>query len=67
VIIESKNHLKDIFIADMTGKILVRVQSGEKQTKWTVNLGGFPNATFLVKYITMDDQWGAEKFVLGPL
>jgi hypothetical protein len=62
--IESKNHLKDIFIADMTGKILVRLQSGEKQTKWNVNLGAFPNATFLVKYITIDDQWGAEKFVL---
>jgi hypothetical protein len=64
VTIESKNHLKDIFIADMTGKILVRLQSGEKQTKWNVNLGAFPNATFLVKYITMDDQWGAEKFTL---
>jgi len=62
--IESKSHLKDIFIADMTGKILVRLQSGEKQTKWNVNLGAFPNATFLVKYITIDDQWGAEKFVL---
>ena len=66
VTIESKNHLKDIFIADMTGKILVRVQSGEKQTKWNVSLGAFPNATFLIKYITMDDQWGAEKFVLKP-
>ncbi len=66
VTIESKNHLKDIFIADMTGKILVRVQSGEKQTKWNVNLSAFPNATFLVKYITIDDQWGAEKFVLKP-
>ena len=62
--IESKNHLKDIFIADMAGKILVRLQSGEKQTKWNVNLSAFPNATFLVKYITIDDQWGAEKFVL---
>jgi len=68
VTIESKDPLKEIFIADMTGKILVRLASQEKQTKWNVNLAGFPNATFLVKYITIDDQWGAEKFLLdGPL
>jgi hypothetical protein len=64
IIIESKVHLKEIFIADITGKILIRLESGEKQTKWNVNLGAYPNATFLVKYITLDDQWGAGKFVL---
>ena len=65
--IQSKDHLREIFIADITGKILLRLESGEKQTKWSVNLASYPNGTFLVKYITMDDQWGAEKFVLGPL
>ena len=64
IIIESKTHLKEIFIADITGKILIRIQAVEKQTKWNVNLKSYPNATFLVKYITEDDQWGAEKFVL---
>ena len=64
VIIESKVHLKEIFIADITGKILIRLESGEKQTKWNVNLGAYPNASFLLKYITVDDQWGAGKFVL---
>jgi len=65
IVVESKDHLKDIFIADITGKILFRLESGEKQTKWNVDLSTLPKATFLVKYITMDDQWGAEKF--GPL
>jgi hypothetical protein len=65
IIIESKAHLKEIFIADITGKILIRLESGEKQTKWNVDLNAYPTATFLVKYITADDQWGAEKFVLG--
>jgi len=65
ITIECKNHLKEIFIADITGKILLRLASGEKQTKWNVDLSAYPNATFLVKYITVDDQWGAEKFVLG--
>jgi len=64
IVVESKDHLKEIFIADITGKILFRLESGEKQTKWNVDLSAYPNATFLVKYITMDDQWGAEKFVL---
>jgi len=67
VAIEGKTHLKEIFIADITGKILIRIDPGEKQTKWNVNLSTYPNGTFLVKYVTMDDQWGAEKFVLGPL
>jgi len=65
IIIESKAPLKEIFIADITGKILIRLESGEKQIKWNVNLGTYPNATFLVKYITIDDQWGAEKFTLN--
>jgi hypothetical protein len=64
IIIESKAHLKEIFITDITGKILIRLEPGEKQTKWDVDLSTYPNATFLVKYITVDDQWGAEKFVL---
>ncbi len=64
IIIETKAHLKEIFIADITGKILIRLESGEKQAKWNVDLSAYPNATFLVKYITADDQWGAEKFTL---
>ena len=62
LIIESRDHLREVFIADITGKILVRLESNEKQTKWTFDLSTYPNATFLVKYVTMDDQWGAEKF-----
>jgi hypothetical protein len=65
IIIESKDRLKEIFITDITGKILIRLEPGEKQTKWNVNLSTYPNATFLVKYITLDDQWGAEKFTLS--
>jgi len=64
VTIESKNYLKEIFITDLTGKILMRLETNEKQNKWNANLSTFPNATYLVKYITIDDQWGAEKLVL---
>jgi len=64
LIIESKDPLKEIFIADVTGKIIARLEPGEKQNKWIVDLSTYPSATFLVKYITIDDQWGAEKFTL---
>jgi len=64
ITIESKNHLREIFITDFTGKILMRIETKEKQTKWSVSLGAYPNATYLVKYITADDRWGAEKIVL---
>jgi hypothetical protein len=64
ITIESKKHLREIFITDFTGKMLMRIETNEKQTRWNVNLGAYPNATYLVKYITVDNQWGAEKVVL---
>lgn len=64
ITIESKKHLKEIYITDFTGKILMRIETNDKQNKWSVNLSAYPNATYLVKYITTDDQWGAEKVVL---
>jgi hypothetical protein len=64
VTIESKQHLKEVFIADFTGKILLHPETKEKQNKWTADMRAFPNATYLMKYITTDDQWGAEKFLL---
>jgi hypothetical protein len=64
ITIESQGHLKEIFITDFTGKILMRIETNDKQTKWNVNISAYPNATYLVKYITADDQWGAEKVVL---
>lgn len=64
VTIESKQHLKEVFISDFTGKILVHLETKEKQTRWIADVKSYPNATYLVKYITADDQWGAEKFEL---
>jgi len=64
ITIESKKHLKEIYITDFTGKILMRIETNEKQTRWNVNLTVYPNATYLVKYISSDDRWGAEKVVL---
>jgi len=62
--IESSNDLKEIFITDFTGKILMRITTNDKQRSWNINIGQYPNATYLVKYITEDDRWGAAQVVL---
>jgi len=64
ITIESKKPLKEIFITDFTGKILMRITTNPKQKRWNVSLALYPNATYLVKYISDDQRWGAEKVVL---
>lgn len=62
--IESKKDIKEIFIADFTGKILMRLAAADKKGRWQVDIGRYPSGTYLVKYITDDNKWGAEKVVL---
>lgn len=62
--IESKKELKEIYITDFTGKILMRLNAADKKGRWQVDISGYPSATYLVKYITTDNKWGAEKVVL---
>lgn len=62
--IESNKKIKEIFICDFTGKIIKRIATDEKKGKWEVDIAGFPSATYLVRYITEDNKWGAEKVVL---
>jgi hypothetical protein len=62
--IESSNYLKEVFITDFTGKILMRIITNEKERKWNINISAYPNAAYLVKYITTDDRWGATQVVL---
>jgi hypothetical protein len=63
-VIESEKALKEIFIADINGKILQRLAVNEKDRRWNVNIGNYASSTYLVKYITTDNKWGAEKVVL---
>lgn len=62
--IESKKDLKEIYITDFTGKILVRLAAADKKGRWQVDIGRYPSGIYLVKYITADNKWGAEKVVL---
>ncbi len=62
--IKSSKELKEIFVADFTGKILIRLTSSNKQTKWKLNIAEYPAGTYIIKYITNDNEWGAERIVL---
>jgi hypothetical protein len=62
--IETKQELKDIFITDFTGKILMRLAAADKKGRWQVNIEKYPAAMYIVKYITKENTWGAERVVL---
>lgn len=63
-VIESNKEIREMFIADFTGKILMRLGASDKKGRWQVNIGMYPSGTYIVKYITADNKWGAEKVVL---
>ncbi len=63
--IESNKPILEIFIADFTGKIIMRLDASGSKTNWQVDLGRYPAAVYLVKYITEDKKWGAAKVVLA--
>lgn len=62
--IESKKDIKEIFITDFSGKILMRLSTADKKGRWQVDIGNYPSGAYLVKYITADNKWGAEKVIL---
>ena len=61
--IVSKQDIKEIYIADFTGKLLMKL-SGAVKGNWQVNLSNYPSGTYMVKYITAGNTWGTEKLVL---
>jgi hypothetical protein len=65
--VESKKSLKEIYIADFSGKILQRLTdpSGKSnKQRWNVDISQYASGTYLVKYISEDNKWGAVKVVL---
>lgn len=64
ITIGTSKPMKDIFITDFTGKIITRLNIGEKQTTWNLNIQHYPSGTYIVRYVTNDNIWGSEKVVL---
>jgi hypothetical protein len=64
ITIESVDNLKEIFIADFTGKILMRSKINNQKTNVSIDLSGFPSGSYFVKYISKNNKMGAEKIIL---
>ena len=64
VTLETGKELKEIFVADFTGKILMRLEVKEIKKQYKIDLSNFPSATYFVRYITKENKTGAEKVVL---
>ena len=62
--LESGSELKQLFVTDFTGKILSNVPVSKNQKQWKIDISTYPSGTYLLKYITKEDQWGAEKILL---
>lgn len=61
--IESNEEIKELYVTDFAGKILMKVPGSGKRY-WNADLGNYPAGTYLVKYITKENKSGAEKILL---
>lgn len=64
VTVETDKELNAIFVADFTGKILMRLQVKEVKKQYKLDLSNFPSATYFIRYTTNENKAGAEKLVL---
>jgi hypothetical protein len=64
VTLQTGKALKEIFVTDFTGKILMRVEVKNKKQSYDLDLSAFPAATYFIRYIDTDNKGGAEKLVL---
>jgi hypothetical protein len=61
--IKGNKAIKEIFVADFAGKILMRLADGKKN-QWQVDLSSYPAGTYIIKYVTAENEWGSERVVL---
>jgi hypothetical protein len=64
ITIQSSKELREVFITDFTGKVLMKALPVTKGGRAQVNLSNYPSGTYLVKYHIEGKGWGVEKVVL---
>jgi hypothetical protein len=62
--IESTGQIRQIYITDFTGKVLMKLDTPKQKRRWQFHLSVYPSGTYLVKYFIEDKGWSAEKVVL---
>ncbi|MCE3283600.1 MAG: hypothetical protein K0Q66_2337, partial [Chitinophagaceae bacterium] len=63
--IENSKGLKEIYVTDFTGKILIRIAASPKIKKYQLDLSTYPSGGYFIRYITEDNTWGAEKVIVA--
>ena len=61
--LQANKKLKEIFIADFTGKLLMRIPLNNK-TRYHFDLTAFPSGSYFIKYVTDENIAGTEKVIL---
>lgn len=61
--IELSSNIKELFVADITGKIIFRIENSNMRLL-TIDLSDFPNGLYFIKYEYEPDKWLNGKFVL---
>jgi hypothetical protein len=64
VTIQTKIPLKEFFVCDFTGKILMRQECNEKQNKYELNFANYPSGIYLIRYATPAMEWGEVRVVV---
>jgi hypothetical protein len=64
VTLQTAKNLKEIYVADFTGKILMRLDVKDKKRNYNIDFSAFPSATYFIRYLTKDSIAGAEKVVV---
>ncbi|WP_431211480.1 T9SS type A sorting domain-containing protein [Puia sp. P3] len=62
--IKSTEKIKELFVADFTGKFLEKLNVSSKGQSLQVDLSRYPSGTYLIQYFTDDNKWSAGKVLL---
>ncbi|QEC44321.1 carboxypeptidase-like regulatory domain-containing protein [Pseudobacter ginsenosidimutans] len=61
--IKSPLDVKELYITDFAGKVLLRPDARSRKS-WQADLSGFPSGSYLVTYLVEDMGWNSEKIIL---
>ncbi|MBL7702114.1 MAG: carboxypeptidase-like regulatory domain-containing protein [Ferruginibacter sp.] len=64
VTLETELKLKEVYVADFTGKILRSIDIKKLKTRYRFDISDLPAATYFIRYTTEDNKSGAEKLLL---
>jgi hypothetical protein len=64
ITIESTGTIREVYVTDFTGKMLMKLDAPKNKRKWQVQLATYPSGTYLVKYFVDGKGWSAEKVIL---